>query len=479
MKEWSREERYKVLESADQIKDLYESISKSVYRQAYHVQPITGLSSDPNGFTYLNGTWHLFYQWTPWGAVHGLKYWYHVTSKDLISWKNEGVGLHPDTIYDNKGCHSGSAICKDDELYFFYTGNHRNENWERTPWTCAAKLVDGKPVKLEKPLFGPRDDYSEHQRDPKVFYNEEKQMYYIFIGAQTLDLKGCVQVYKSKDLLSGWEFAGQLKVPGYESFGGMWECPCIERIGDTDILLFSPQYTKLPGRSESTNHNVYLLGKMDFDTLTFTPNGEYKHLDYGFDFYAAQLASNVQDKDKAIIISWIGLPDNHYPTEEEDYEGSMTLPRELRIVDGKLIQTPLQEMEALRKKEIKELSRQCELLVDVNDASFDLNLFTKENGEGGIRLHYEEGKGIEIDRTGLDKRFNEKVGEVLTVPVEKLTSLQIFVDHSSIEYFINGGEAVFTSHMYPTQEEMHYTMSDNASLTIYELTSSVSDDFVV
>ena len=123
-------------------------------------------------------------------------------------------------------------------------------------------------------------------------------------------------VYESAELLSGWTFAGQLKVPGYESFGGMWECPYIVNLSGTEVLIFSPQYTKLPGRGNSTNHNVYFLGKMDYDTLTFTPEGDYHYLDFGFDFYAAQGAANVGDPDKAILISWIGLPDNHYPTEE-------------------------------------------------------------------------------------------------------------------------------------------------------------------
>jgi beta-fructofuranosidase len=31
---------------------------------------VTGLSSDPNGFAFYDGVWHLFYQWCPWGAVH-------------------------------------------------------------------------------------------------------------------------------------------------------------------------------------------------------------------------------------------------------------------------------------------------------------------------------------------------------------------------------------------------------------------------
>lgn len=485
MREWTKEERYRVLQSPEEIRGLFDKISKSVYRQTYHVQPVTGLSSDPNGFACHKGIWHLFYQWCPWGAVHGLKYWYHVISKDLIHWKNEGIGLKPDCYYDNKGNHSGSAISANDELYFFYTGNHRDENWVRTPYTCAAKLgEDGKPVKLPEPLFGPREDYSEHQRDPKVFYNAQKKMYYIFIGAQSLEKKGRVLVYQSEKLVEGWSFAGELKVLGYEDFGGMWECPCMERIDGKDVLIFSPQYTKLPGRSESTNHNVYLIGSMNYDTLTFTPESDYRYLDFGFDFYAAQLASNVNNQDKAIIIAWIGLPDNHYPTEEEDWEGSMTLPRELRIKDGRLVQTPITGIESLREQELPAdgtLSTACEMQVSVGDGDFDLNLFTTEDGNGGMTLHYDaKTKTCTVDRSKLAKRFNEIVGEVLDIPFEnKLTSLRIFIDHSSVEIFANDGEATFTSHIYPTENEHNYTVSDNGSVKIWSLRASVKDDFVI
>ncbi len=485
MKEWTLEERYRVLESADDIADLHERIKKSVYRQKYHIQPITGLSSDPNGFVYHEGKWHLFYQWTPWGAVHGLKYWYHVTSEDLVTWTNEGIGLKPDSFYDNKGVHSGSAISADGQLYFFYTGNHRDENWVRTPYTCAAKLgSDGKPQKLPEPLFGPRDDYSEHQRDPKVVYNKEKGKYYILIGAQTLDERGTVLIYESEKLLEGWRFAGALQVPGYEHFGGMWECPYIVNISGKDVLIFSPQYTKLPGRSESTNHNVYLIGRMDYDTLTFTPETDYQYLDYGFDFYAAQGAANVSDPDKAILISWIGLPDNHYPTEPEEWEGSMTLPRELRVSGSRLIQTPVPEIAKLREYEIPaegNLPEFGEMEATFIGEDTDLNLFTKADGSGGFRIHYDAAKKeATIDRTGMDKRFNENVGEVLTMPLPGgLQKLQIFIDRSSVEIFANNGEAAFTSHIYPTQQEHHYTLNHYNSVKIWQYKPSVTDSFVV
>lgn len=485
MKEWTLEQRYRVLEDTKDIEELYEQIKLSYFRQQYHIQPVTGLSSDPNGFIYHKGTWHLFYQWCPWGAVHGLKYWYHVSSTDLVHWKNEGVGLKADTIYDNKGCHSGSGIAEGDDLYLFYTGNHRDENWVRTPYTCVAKMrEDGSLEKRSEPLFGPRDDYAEHQRDPKVVYNKDKNKYYIFIGAMTQDQRGTALIYESENLLEGWKFAGQLKVPGYENFGGMWECPCIANISGKDVLVFSPQYTKLPGRGESTNHNVYLVGKMDYDTLTFTPETDYRYLDFGFDFYAAQMAANVTDPDKAIMITWIGLPDNHYPTEEEDWEGTMTLARELRLKDNRLIQNPVPEITTLRDGQAEANGRipeTCEIIINVGEGEFDFTLFSKDNGHGGMTFKYDPiKKVVTIDRTGMDKRFNEKVFEVLDMPLEDdLKTLRIFVDKSSIEIFANDGEATFTSRIFPNRREHFYKISDNAEITIYKLKPSVSDNFVI
>ena len=250
------------------------------------------------------------------------------------------------------------------------------------------------------------------------------------------------------------------------------------------MLIFSPQYTKLPGRGESTNHNVYFIGKMDYDTLTFTPDGPYHHLDYGFDFYAAQGAASIGDPDRAILIAWIGLPDNHYPTEEEDWEGSLSLPRELRVKDGKLIQTPLPEIKSLREAEVPAdgtLPAACELEVACPDADFDLNLFTREDGEGGLRLHYDSARRVcTLDRSGMDKRFNIPVGERLEMPMERpLEKLDVFIDRCSIEIFANDGEATFTTHAYPTPREFHYAASAGVGVRIFPMKASVTDEFVV
>ena len=84
--EWTREQRYRRIEevSKEEYDALKQQVSQCCYRQTYHNQPITGLLNDPNGFSYFNGEYHMFYQWFPLGPVHGVKYWYHTTSTDLV-----------------------------------------------------------------------------------------------------------------------------------------------------------------------------------------------------------------------------------------------------------------------------------------------------------------------------------------------------------------------------------------------------------
>src|SRR5699024_11760139 len=60
------------------------------------------------------------------------------------------------------------------------------------------------------------------------------------------------------------------------------------------------------------------------------------NLDYGFEAYATQ-GFNAPDG-RALIVSWIGLPDIDYPTDQYDYQGALSLVKELSIKDGKLYQ---------------------------------------------------------------------------------------------------------------------------------------------
>ncbi|MDO4620464.1 MAG: sucrose-6-phosphate hydrolase [Lachnospiraceae bacterium] len=487
MKEWTREEKYRRLQDPSEIEELHKRISRSPYRQVFHVQPVTGLLNDPNGFIFHNGVWHLFYQWCPWGAVHGMKHWYHVTSRDLVDWKNEGVAVRPDRDYDNYGAYSGSAYPTDGKVYLYYTGNHRDPDWKRSSYTNLVKLNDdGTIEKYEEPLFGPHPDYSEHQRDPKILRFENPKKYVILLGAQTKKQKGRILVYTSEHHNRGWSFSGELKVPGFENFGGMWECPSIEHIGDMDVLLFCPQHLFLSGHGEGTNHNGYILGHMNWDTLTFTPEGSFHVFDFGFDSYAAECATIVGEKDKAVLTAWMGLPDASYPvTDEEEWSGCLTLPRELRIRNRRLIQTPLPQLEKLRTEEVdpqlQKLPDACELDITFGPGSHQLNLFTDEQGRGGLQISY---RGILqeilIDRSAMKNRFNQEFGELRSRPLPNgLQRLRIFIDRSSVEIFVNDGDAVFSSSIFPTEKEHYFRVDKTEAFRIWKLRSAVGDDFVV
>lgn len=489
MREWTKEERYRVLKSPDEIKPLHDRIVLSPYRQTFHIQPVTGLLNDPNGFVHHNGKWHLFYQWCPWGAVHGLKYWYHTVSTDLIHWTNEGVCIKPDMEFDNKGAYSGSALLGPDAICFFYTGNHRDEDWTRKSYVCVVKMYDdGRYSKLPWPLFGPSDLYTEHQRDPKIIYNEELKTYFILIGAQRKDKTGTVIVYKSDKLLDHWEFAGELNVPGFREFGTMWECPSVERIGDKDVLILCPQHMKLYHRSDADNHNGYLIGSMDWESLTFTPDGSFHVLDFGFDSYAAECAANLKTTEKAVLVAWMGLPDCTYPTDEEDWSGCLTLPRELTIRDRRLIQKPLEELKQLRGDQVDidgRLPDVCEMEFvlprDAADRDQTFAFFTKADGTGGIHISYTaEDRMVTVDRSGLNRSINPQEGHTREHALDHLLSrLRVFIDKSSIEIFINEGDAVFTSRVFPTADEHYWAADSDTDCRIWKLNPAVKDNFIV
>ena len=62
---------------------------------------------------------------------------------------------------------------------------------------------------------------------------------------------------------------------------------------------------------------------------------------------------------------------------------------------------------------------------------------------------------------------------------EPLKKLEIFADCSSVEIFANDGAAVFTTHLYPAEEEFSLFSSGESSLKVQKIGASVTDDFVV
>ena len=89
--------------------EIIEQTIPASSRPSFHLTPRAGWMNDPNGFSFYNGKYHLFYQYYPYNAKWGLMHWGHAVSEDLLHWEYLPVAMAPDTPYDGAGCFSGSA----------------------------------------------------------------------------------------------------------------------------------------------------------------------------------------------------------------------------------------------------------------------------------------------------------------------------------------------------------------------------------
>ena len=169
---------------AEYFQRIQETTRNDPYYPVWHIAPKCGLMNDPNGLCEINGIHHIFYQWFPAGPVHGLKHWYHLTTKDFIHYEDFGPVVFPDEDIDAHGVYSGSAFIEDDTIHYFYTGNlkyfDRDDydyiNNGRGSNTITFTSKDGYEF-TKKELLMTTDEYpadmSNHVRDPKILKKNE------------------------------------------------------------------------------------------------------------------------------------------------------------------------------------------------------------------------------------------------------------------------------------------------------------------
>ena len=461
------------------------------FRPSYHFSPAKGWMNDPNGLVYLDGEYHLFFQHYPDSTVWGPMHWGHAVSKDLVTWEELPIALFPDSlgyifsgsaVYDEKNS-SGLGSTTYPPLVALYTyhnlkGEKVGANDFQTQGLAYSvdkgrgwRKYGGNPV-LDNP--GIRDF-----RDPKVTQVTTADGSTTWV--MTLAARDQVQFYQSANL-KDWSLLGEFG-QGIGAHGGVWECPDLLSMKAPDgsqkwVLLVSIN----PGGPQKGSATQYFIG--DFKKGVFTPDDTMiRWLDYGPDNYAGVTWANLPStQNRTLFIGWMSnwLYAQVVPTPT--WRSALTLPRELLLfdVDGTLLlkSAPAKELEKLRVKSYdlsgKESllpSAAVEILAEVTrDDNFSMML-SNELGEEVI-ISKEMGL-VTVDRRKAGKAsFHPDFAAAHAAPMSwEAKTLRIFLDGSSLELFVNEGELVITSLLFPSSPWKKLTVQQGlGGIEIFDLT---------
>jgi len=460
---WNRETRYTPYNQWPEatLPQLVAQVRQSKWRMQHHIQPDSGLLNDPNGFSYFNGQWHLFYQVFPFGPVHGLKSWQHMTSDNLIDWHDEGLAIQPGDHYDSHGAYTGTALPVNNQLFMMYTGNVRTVDWQRESYQLGAWMTaDNGVTKIETPLImAEPEGYTSSFRDPYLIKDDTG--YTAIIGGQTTQEVGAMLLYHSTDLVD-WQFQGELNIPQADR-GYMIECPNLIWVDHQPVMIFCPQ-----GLSTATMEyqNIYpdtyvVSQSVDLVQGQVTEPGELTQLDEGFDVYASE-AINAPDG-RALAVSWIGLPELTYPTDQEGWAHCLSLVKELTLKDGHLYQNPVAETEQLRTTayaittaatgaaKVTNLNGSFEVLLTVPaDQQATIKISNADQtGDLIFRMDAQTGQVL-IDRSQTGHPFAEQYGQTRVTQLAAHTTIKIrlVIDVSVFECYINNGYTVMTGRFF-------------------------------
>ena len=450
--------KYKSILAAEsgELADIAQTVQKDKdFRPHFHIAPPTGLMNDPNGLIFDGEKYHLFYQWFPFDAIHGMKHWKHLITKDFQHYQSAD-DLIPCELFESHGCYSGGALKVGDKLAMFYTGNTRRpSDNQRVPYQNLAIFdLDGKLLRKRPLIENAPEGYTEHVRDPKPYFTENGKIRFI-CGAQRENLTGTAIIFEMDNLEDAPRLLGELSLPAFDNTNVfMWECPDLLKLGDKDVFIWSPQGKDREAHQFQNNyHATCAVGKLT--ELTF--DAEYiGELDQGFDFYAPQTFAGLENKTHAVLFGWIGLPDLTYPTDKFKWHSALTLPRELRLEGTKIYQRPIaktyENLTALstfhlnKNIEIADLDR-AYVKFEANHQAFDLTFFQNDKGQS-LRLSYKNGV-ICLDRSQSEQtELMETFGSKRFCEIANLQTVEIFFDRSIVEIFFNHGEKAMTSRFF-------------------------------
>ncbi len=423
-----------------------DSLYKEARRPQFHFSSRRGWNNDPNGLVYYDGEYHLFYQHNPFEILWENMTWGHAVSPDLVHWTELNDALHPDPLGT---MFSGSAVIDKNNtsgwgknaLVAAYTAAGKEQT------QCVAYSTDkGRTfTKYEgNPVVGPT-------RDPKVFWYKPNNEWIMAL----YDVAG-ISFYTSKNL-KDWKKESHIN--------GFYECPELFELpidGDLNNTLWVAY-----GGS-----GTYLLG--DFDGKTFTPKyGKYRYT-HG-NHYAAQTYNNTPDG-KRIQIGWGTIP-----TLDMPFSQMMCFPTELTLrttnEGPRIFSEPVDAINSLHTKthDLGELNLEqlnSKLSSINNDLLHVVAKVESLNGQG-ISIDYRGNKYVNVDADEINGVQTPQVN-----PGKLLFDIEMLIDRTSIESFINKGQIVFVKPLAEATKDEGLVIHGNPdelkihSFKVYELKSS-------
>lgn len=491
------------------LSDTFDTTNTDYYRPSYHFTPLYGWMNDPNGMVYKDGEYHLYFQYNPYGSKWGNMHWGHAVSKDLVHWEH----LDPAIARDPVGhIFSGSSVVDKkntagfgkDAIIAIYTNNSVNHDEIQ----CIAYSNDNGRTftKYEgNPVLTPFDGLKDF-RDPKVFWYEKGKCWYMIVSADKE-----TRFYKSKNLKK-WTYVSAFG-KGMGQQPCQYECPDFFQLpvnGDKKKMKWVMTMNINPGCWFGGSATEYFVGDFDGKKFTCPDANEVKWLDWGKDHYATVTFSNTGDR--VLGITWMSNWQYANLTPFKQNRGANGLPRELKLYEknGKyyISEDVAPEVYALRKdtKNVADASVVGEKMLagvaaNMNGAfEIEADVTPDANGIAGIEISnnkrertliyfdMKQGKVV-MDRTesGLTDFGKQAVPHDIELAWDKQLAAEgkqparitnsinykndfalatwaplslcedgkktyhvdIFVDKSSVELFVDGGRIAMTNLVFP------------------------------
>ncbi|MCI5490861.1 MAG: GH32 C-terminal domain-containing protein [Prevotellaceae bacterium] len=491
------------------LSDTFNTANTDYYRPSYHFTPAYGWMNDPNGMVYKDGEYHLYYQYNPYGSKWGNMHWGHAVSRDLIHWQHLDPAIARDTlghIFSGSSVvdiHNTAGYGKNAIIALYTSASDKNGQIQ-----CMAYSTDNGRTftKYESnPVLTPFDGLRDF-RDPKVFWYEKGKCWYMIVSADKE-----TRFYKSKNLKK-WEYVSAFG-NGMGQQPCQYECPDFFQLpvnGDPNNMKWVMIMNINPGCLFGGSATEYFVGDFDGKNFTCADAHEAKWMDYGKDHYATVTFSNTGNR--VLAMTWMSNWQYADLTPFKQNRGANGLPRELKLfeLDNKyyIQEGVAPEVMALRKetKELGNLTIEKEKdlagIASCMNGAFEIeaDVTADANGIAGIEIYNNKqertlvyidmkNRRIVTDRTEsgltdfgkysephhIEKKWDKQRKEQSLLPARMVNAINyknnfalatwaplnlcgkdkktfhvdIFVDKSSIELFVDGGRIAMTNLVFP------------------------------